>query len=101
LAVGGRNDRYPYIDIPPADNEPDPSILRQPLLGNIEICHDFHPAYQCILYYLGRGEYSMKHSVNPHAHIQFPFVRLYMDVACTLFDRLLQNGIQKTDDRGV
>ena len=57
----------PEVDLPAAHFQFDPSILREAVLGDIELCHDFNSGDQLGLVFLGRGMAHLEDAVDPVA----------------------------------
>ena len=99
LAEGGRDGRDADIDIAARHAQPDTSVLRQALLGDVEARHDLDARGDRRLKTLGRRDHVVQHAVDAEAHQQFALERLDVDVACAVLDRLREQPIDQLDDR--
>ena len=93
--------RHAHVDRTPGDPEADASVLRQALLGDVELRHDLDarddqrrdgaPALQDFA----------QHAVDAEAHHQAVFERLDVDVRGVFLHRLREHRVDETDDGRV
>ena len=67
LAAGGRRGRDAHVDVLAGHLAPDPAVLRQPLLGDVEPGHDLDAGDDRRLELLGRALGLAQHAVDPVA----------------------------------
>jgi len=97
MARGDRRDAD--VDRPPGDPQTDATVLRQPLLGDVELRHDLDPRHD------GGGDRTLglqrfaHHAIDPHAHHETVLERFDMDVRGVVAHRLGQQGVDEADDR--
>ncbi len=99
FAEKGGDDGYADVHIPSGDDDPESPVLGEPFLGDVQSRHDLHPGNKGILHDLGGSEHLVEESVDPEAHLHFPFERLDVDVAGPFLDRLEDDGVQEPDHR--
>jgi len=99
LAEVGRNRRHAQIDVAARDAQPDSTVLRQPLLRDIEPRHDFDARGDRGLKALGRRQHVVKHPIDAEAHHQFFFENFDVDITRAILDRLRQDTVDEFDYR--
>ena len=101
LAIQDGDGRDPQVDLPLAHLEPDPAVLGQPSLGDVELRHDLHAGDDGGLEPLGDRLDVVQDAVNPVAHLQVAFEGLDVDVACPAFDGMGDEEVDELDDGGL
>ena len=99
LAERGRYRRDAQVDIAAGYAQPDASVLRQPLLRDIEARHDLDARGDRRLKTLGRREHVVHHAVHAEAHHHFLFEHFDVNVARAVLDRLGQDAVDELDNR--
>src|SRR5690606_6352309 len=101
LAVTGGQGRYADVDWAATDAQGDTAILRQALLGDVELRHDLDPGDQRCVQLAPRPHHVAQGAVDPEADQRIPFERLDMDVGRAIATRLCEQRVDHPDDRGV
>ena len=101
LAVPGRDRRDAHVDRAARDAQADAAVLRQALLGDVELRHDLDAADHGVRDRLLRREHFAQHAVDAEAHDEAVLVRLDVDVGRAFLDRLGQQRVDQSDDRRV
>src|SRR5579883_3062915 len=99
FAEGGGNYGYANVDVAARDPQPDPPILRQPLLGDVQAGHDLDTGSYRRLDVFGRIDHVVEHPVNPEPDHQVALERLDMNVAGAILHRLRQQSVDQLDNR--
>ena len=85
----------------PAILQADAPVLRQALLGDVELRHDLDARdHQRRDRALGL-QHLAQHAVDAEAHDQAVLERLDVDVGGVLLDRLGEHGVDQADDRRI
>src|SRR5690606_18737100 len=100
LAEKHGDDAHAQIHLPAADRELDPAVLRQPLLRDIHVREDLDAAEDRGLESadLGRQLRGLEDAVDAIANGELVLVRLDVDVARALVDRLDDDLVDEPDD---
>ena len=103
FAVQHGNDRDADIDLAVVHADFDPTVLRQPLLGDVEMTENLHARDNRRLkpLDLGRDRGLLQHSVNPVTNPQLVFERLEVDVGRSQVDGVLQHLVDEPDDGSI
>ncbi len=99
LAAAGRDRRDADVNLLVADFDPAAPVLRQALLGDVQVRHDLQPGDQRADVGLRRGETLAQHAVNAESHAHVALVRLDVDVARAAGDGLVEDRVDELDDR--
>ena len=98
LALGERMRRATlgdaHVDRPPADAQADAAVLRQALLGDVELGHDLQPADQRGVQRLVRLHHLAQRAIHPKAHRAAALVGLDVDVARAITRCLREQSIE-------
>ena len=76
----------------------DASVLREPLLGDVELRHDLQPRRDRVAELHRRRHDVVQDAVDAEAHAEFLLVRLDVNVARTLLNRRHQHEVHQPDD---
>ena len=101
LPEGRRDGREAQVDVTAGDLDPDPSILGQTLLRDVQVAHDLDAARDRGLKALRRADDLLEHTVFAEADHDVSLVRLDVDIARPLFDGLVEDGVHQADDRSL
>ena len=102
LGVGaGRDRRHTHIDLAPTERARDAAILRQALLGNVELGHDLDARDDLRRQRTRRVQHLPEHAVDAEAHGDARLESLDMDVGGVLLDRFDEQAVDELDDRRV
>ena len=101
LAVAGRDGRDAHVHRAAGDPQADAAVLRQALLGDVELRHDLDARdHQRRHGALGLQHFA-QHAIDAEAHDQAVLERLDVDVRGVFLDRLREHGVDQADDRRV
>ena len=100
LSPNWSESRDTKIDIAPGNIFLNTTVLRQSAFGDIHICHHFHARNNRQSEMSRRRRHFVECPVDTIADFEFVFERLEMNVAGPVLDRLVENQIDETDDRG-
>ena len=101
LAVARRKRRDAHVDRTPGDPEADASVLRQALLGDVELRHDLDARDDQRRDRAPALQHFAQHAVDAEAHHQPVLERLDVDVGRVFLHRLREHGVDEADDRRV
>ena len=93
--------RHPHVDRAPADAQRDAAVLRQALLGDVELGHDLQPADEGRVQRLVGLNHLAQRAVHAEAHGRGALVGLDVDVAGAVLGGLRQQRVEHADDRRV
>ena len=79
----------------------DAPVLRQTLLGDVELRHDLDTGDDERRHGALRLQHLAQHSVHAEAHDQAILERLHVDVGGVLLHRLGEHGVDQPDDRRI
>ncbi len=99
LAAGERERRDAQIDAAAADLGHETAVLRQALLGDVEVREHLDARDDRALRPLGQALFLTQQTVHAQAHHELVALRLDVDVARALLDRAMQQPVRETDDR--
>src|SRR5690606_5985377 len=99
LAMACRNRRDAHVDRTARDAQRDASVLRQALLGDVELRHDLDARDDERGDGALRLQYLAKHAVNAKPDDETVFERLDMDIGRIVLYGLRQDGVDQLDDR--
>ena len=99
-ALGGqRGDTK--VDAAVLDRDADPAVLRDPLLGDVEVAHDLHPRDDRVDHPLRHMRRLAQHAVDAEPDPHLPLVWLEVDVGGTLPHGLAEDAVDELDHRRV
>ena len=103
FAVQHRNDGNADVHLGVLDANLDAAVLRQAFFGDVEMAQNFDARNDRGLEPLDlRGHrHFLQHAVDAITDAQFVLERFEMNVRGAQFDRVLQDLVDETDDRGV
>ena len=101
LAGPARQRRDAHVDQLAAERQPDPPVLRQPPLGDVEPRHHLDPADHDRRDMRRHAQRLAKHAVHPHAHDQAGLIGLDMDVGDALARGVGDDAVDQADGRRV
>ena len=91
-----------HVVVAAGDLEADAAILRQALLGDVQVSHDLDARHDARLDRLGqRLDRLVEHVVDAEAHAELALEGLDVDVAGALLHGVVQQRIHQLDDGGV
>ena len=98
-----RDDRDADVHLGILDANLDAPILRQALLGDVEVAENLHARHDGRLepLDLGRHRHVLQHAVNAVADAEFVLERLEVDVRGAQLDGVAQHLVDEADDGGV
>ena len=101
LAVHRRQRRDAEVDLLAGDVRRHASVLRDALLGDVEVGHDLQAADEAGLHLLRRAHHLVQHAVDavPDAHVVLG--RLDVDVGRAVLHALADDEVRQLDDRRV
>ena len=99
LAVPRRDRRDAHVDGAARDAQRDAAVLRQALLGDVELRHDLDARYDERRDGAFRLQHLAQHAVDAEPHRHAVLVRLDVDVRGVVLDRLRQQRVDEPDDR--
>src|SRR5690606_19075180 len=99
LAIACRNRRDANVDRTDRCGQRDESVLRQALLGDVELRHDLDARDDERGDGALRLQYLAKHAVNAKPDDETVFERLDMDIGRIVLYGLRQDGVDQLDDR--
>jgi hypothetical protein len=99
LAVGRGQGRHAHVDRPAADAQRNAAVLRQALLGDVELGHDLQARDQRRVQRLVRLHDLAQRAVDTEANRRAALVGLDVDVARAVFRRLCQQRVEHANDR--
>ena len=94
-----RQSRDAQIDGAAGDVFLDAAVLRQAALGDVHVRHHFHARDNRQREMARRRRHFVKRAVDAITNFEFVFERLEMNVARAVLDRLVQDQIDKANDR--
>ena len=101
LPTLGRHGDDAEVDAAVVDVDGDAAVLRDPLLGDVELAHDLDPRDDA-------GDHPPRHAsglaedaVDPEADAHVLLLDLEVDVGGALVDRLAEDRVDELDDRRV
>src|SRR6185369_8108147 len=83
------------------DLDLDAAVLRQALLGDVELRHDLETRDERVADLKGRMHHIVQNAVYTEANSKILFVRLDVDVRCAAPERVHHQHVDKTNDRGI
>ena len=100
LAVNRRHDRDTEVDLATAQVEFEATVLRHPLLGDVEIRHDLDARDDRVVvaqldWIHGRIEHAIDTVLDPHRIL----ARLHMNIGGTALERVHQGRVDEANDR--
>ena len=101
FAVAGRDGRDAHIDRAARDAQTDAPVLRQPLLGDVELGHHLDARDDRRRHRAPRLQRLAQHAVDAQPHHEPVLERLDVDVRGVLLDRLGQQRVDELDDRRI
>jgi len=101
LAVPGGDGRDAHIDGLAGHAQRDPPVLREPLLGDVELRHDLHPRDDRGVQGAGGLEQVAQRAIDAQAHERARLEGLDVDVRGAVAQRLREQRIDEADDRRV
>ena len=99
LAVTGGDRRHAHVDRAAGDAQRDAAVLRQALLGDVELRHDLDARDHQRRDGAARLQHFAQHAVDAEAHDQAVLERLDVNVGGVVLDRLRQDRVDQLDDR--
>ena len=99
LAVAGGNRRHAHVDRAAGDAQRDAAVLRQALLGDVELRHDLDARDDQRRDGAPRLQHFAQHAVDAEAHDQAVLERLDVNVGRVVLDRLREDRVDQLDDR--
>ncbi len=98
----GREAGETQVDLLPADLHPDPAVLRDPLLRDVQVRHDLQAADQSVLHVLRDALHRLvEHAVHAEPHPDVLLGRLDVHVGGAIGDGLGHDRGHELDDRCV
>ena len=97
LAGAARQGRDAHVDQLAAQRQPDPPVLRQPPLGDVEPRHHLDPADHHRRDMGRHAQRLAQHAVHPHPHDQAGLIGLDMDVADALAGGVGDDAVDQAD----
>jgi hypothetical protein len=98
LSEAGRQGGDAHVDLPAGDPQGNAAVLRQALLGDVELRHDLDAGeHRCVERSVRLGD-TPQMPVDPEAHHGVIFVRLDMNVGGALAQRLREQHVDHADD---
>ena len=101
LAVPGRNRRYPDVDRLACHPQRDPAVLRQALLGDIELRHDLDARNDRGMQRARGLEQVAQGAIDSQSHDRARFERLDVDVGGAVPERLREQRVDQADQGRV
>src|SRR3989442_1286436 len=103
LAVDHRDHRYAQVDLAPANLEPDAPVLREALLGDVEVAEDLDARDDggVELADLARDVGLVEHAVDAVAHAELVVKRIDVNVAGAQLQGFGEDLVDELDDRCV
>ena len=97
------DDRYPHVDFASSHAQFDTSVLRNPLLSDIHLGHDFQTADdRCSeLVQLGRSGLLLQDTIDAVTNLQAVLLRFDMNIASANHDGFTEDLIDQTHDRSL
>ena len=99
LSKYGRHDGDTKIHLTVFRPHPEMAVLGNPLLRDIQVCHDLNTGNQRLMYTSLQGDIFQNHTVDSHPDFGFPVKRLDMNIAGIAFDRPFHQTVEQVDDR--
>jgi hypothetical protein len=99
LAEDRGQDRHAEVDLLASVPQLDPSVLRQPPLGDVQVGHDLETGDDRGLQALGRRQHLLEHAVHPKADAQLLLVGLPVQVGGTTPDGVQQDHVHQLHHR--
>ena len=100
LAVDRRHDRDAEVDRPPLDADLEAPVLRDPLLGDVELRHDLDAADdRLVVLLVDRLHRRVEDAVDPVLDDDDVLLRLDVDVGRAALDRVEEDRVDELDDR--
>ena len=99
LAVHGGQRGDAHVDGLAADHEADAAVLRHAPLGDVQLGHDLEAADDARLHAPRDRHDLVQHAVDAEADDELLGLRLEVDVARRVVDRLRDDGVDELDDR--
>ena len=98
-----RDDRDADVHLRVVDPDLDAAVLRQPLLGDVQVAENLDARHDGRLEALDlrRHRHVLQHAVNAVADAELVLERLEVDVRGPQLDRVPQDLVDEADDRGV
>ena len=98
--MDARHDRHAEIDRLAGKAQLEPAVLRNTLLGDVELRHDLHARDdRAVMPLVDRRHGRLQHAVDPVLHVDRVVLRLDVDVARTALDRRVDRRVHQPDDR--
>ena len=101
LAGPARQGRDAHVDQLAAERQPDPPVLRQPPLGDVEPRHHLDPADHHRRDVRRHAQRLAQHAVHPHPHDEAGLIGLDMDVGDALPRGVGDDAVDQPDRRRV
>ena len=101
LAVARRDGRDAHVDRAAGDPQADAAVLRQALLGDVELRHDLDARDDERRHRALGLQNLTQHAVHAEAHDEAVLERLDVDVGRVLLHRLREHRVDEPDDRRV
>ena len=101
FAVARGNGRDAHVDRASGDPQADASVLRQALLGDVELGHDLDARDDQRRDRAPALQHFAQHAVDAEAHHQAVLERLDVDVGGVFLHRLREHGVDEPDDGRV
>ncbi len=99
LAVPRRDRRDAHVDGAARDSQRDAAVLRQALLGDVELRHDLDARHDERRDGAFRLQHLAQHAVDAEPHRHAVLERLDVNVRGVVLDRLRQQRVDEPDDR--
>ena len=101
FAMAGGQGGNAHIDCPPGHTQGNPSILRQPLFGDVEFGHYLDTRHQDRRQHTLWLQHLAQNAVDAETYYQSVFKGFDMNVRGVFLDRLGQQGIDEANNGGI